>query len=103
MSMPRNARPRRATDTPPAISHLNWPDRGFARVPPRSDIAHDLAVLARRVAPRSRRAPSVEVDISAGRRGRVVVSTMTVNGKRIVVQKRRAFAVFVGEGPMKKR
>ncbi len=44
----------------------------------------------------------MEVDISAGRRGRVVVSSLTVNGKRIVVQKRRAFAVFVGEGPMKK-
>ena len=26
MSMPRNARPRRETDTPPAISHLNSPD-----------------------------------------------------------------------------
>ena len=26
MSMPRNARPRRATDIPPAISHLNSPD-----------------------------------------------------------------------------
>ncbi len=30
-----------------------------------------------------------------------VVTTQTVNGRRIMVQKRRAFAVFVGERPVK--
>jgi hypothetical protein len=68
----------------------------------RSDIAHDLAELARRVAPRSRRATAVEVDISERRRGRIVVVTQTINGKRVVVQRRRAFAVYVGERPVKK-
>jgi hypothetical protein len=67
----------------------------------RSDIAHDLAELARRVTPRSRRAKAVEVDISEGRRGRIVVATQTINGKRVMVQRRRAFAVFVGERPVK--
>jgi hypothetical protein len=67
----------------------------------RSDIAHDLAELGRRVAPRSRRAHAVEVDISEGRRGRIVVATQTINGKRVMVQRRKAFAVFVGERPVK--
>jgi len=66
-------------------------------------IAHDLAELARRVAPRSRRATAVEVDLSAGRRGRIVVASQTINGRRVVVQRRKAFAVFVGDGPAKKR
>jgi hypothetical protein len=38
--------------------------------------------FADRVAPRSRRAHAVEVDISEGRRGRIVVATQTINGKR---------------------
>jgi hypothetical protein len=68
----------------------------------RSDIAHDLAELARRVAPRSRRAEAVDVDISEGRRGRIIVASQTIKGKRVVVQRRRAFAVYVGERPVKK-
>ncbi|MGO8972048.1 MAG: hypothetical protein ACLQNV_00760 [Steroidobacteraceae bacterium] len=68
----------------------------------RSDIAHDLAELARRVWPRSRRS-GVEVDVSDIRRGRIVTTSQTVNGKRIVVQKRRSFAVYVGERPVKPR
>jgi hypothetical protein len=67
----------------------------------RSDIAHDIVELARRIAPRSKRATSIEVDISEGRRGRIVVATQTINGKRVVVQRRRAFAVYVGERPVK--
>ncbi len=69
----------------------------------RSEIAKDLADLARRVAPRNRPASGVAVDVSEIRRGRILTTNQTVNGRRIVVQKRRAFAVFVGEGPMKKR
>jgi hypothetical protein len=84
----------------------------------RSDLAKDIAELARRVSPRGRPRSGVTVDvseirrgriittgqtvISAGRRGRVVVSSLTVNGRRVVVQKRKAFAVFVGEQPVKK-
>jgi hypothetical protein len=56
---------------------------------------------SRRVAPRSRRATAVEVDISEGRRGRIVVASQTINGKRVMVQRRRAFAVYVGERPVK--
>jgi hypothetical protein len=67
----------------------------------KSEIAHDLAELARRVAPRSRRATGVKVDISDDRRGRIVVATQTINGKRVMVQRRKAFAVFVGERPVK--
>ena len=68
----------------------------------RSDIARDIAV-ARRVAPRNRPASGVAVDVSDIRRGRIVTTDQTVNGRRIIVQKRRAFAVYVGEGPVKKR
>ncbi len=69
----------------------------------RSDIAKDLADLARRVAPRNRPASGVAVDVSDNRRGRIITTDQTVNGRRIVVQRRRAFAVYVGEGSMKKR
>ena len=69
----------------------------------RSDIAKDLADLARRVWPRGRPPSGVTVDVSDIRRGRIITTGQVVNGRRIVVQKRRAFAVFVGEGPMKKR
>jgi len=69
----------------------------------RSDIAKDLADLARRVAPRNRPASGVAVDVSDIRRGRIITTGQTVNGRRIMVQKRRPFAVYVGEGPVKKR
>jgi hypothetical protein len=68
----------------------------------RSDLAKDIADLARRVAPRGRPPLGVTVDVSDIRRGRIISTSHTVNGRRIVVQKRRAFAVFVGEGPVKK-
>ncbi len=67
----------------------------------RSDIAKDIADLARRVAPRGRPASGLAVDVSDIRRGRIL--TTTHNGRRIVVQRRRAFAVFVGEGTVKKQ
>ena len=69
----------------------------------RSEIAHDLAELARRASPRNRPASGVTVDVSDIRRGRIITTGQTVNGRRIVVQKRRPFAVCVGEGPVKKR
>ena len=69
----------------------------------RSEIAKDIAELARRVSPRDRPRSGVAVDVSDIRRGRIITTGQTVNGRRIVVQKRRAFAVFVGEGPVKKR
>ena len=69
----------------------------------RSDIAKDLADLARRVSPRGRPGSGVTVDVSDIRRGRIVTTGQVVNGRHIVVQKRRSFAVYVGEGPVKKQ
>ncbi len=69
----------------------------------RSEIAKDLADLARRVAPRNRPASGVAVDVSEIRRGRIIATSQTINGRRIVIKKRRPFAVFVGEGPVKGR
>ncbi len=83
---------------PPPI-RAGDPDRFYEE---QSEIAHDLAKLARRIAPRTGRTTPVEVDIADGRRGRVVVSSMTVNGRRVVAQKRQAFTVHVGERPVKK-
>ncbi len=62
----------------------------------------DVADLARRASPRGRPTSGVEVDVSDIRRGRILTTDQTVNGKRIVVQTRKAFAVFAGEGPVKK-
>jgi len=58
--------------------------------------------LARWVSPRSGTLSPVAVDVSDIRRGRIIATSQTVNGRRIVVQKRRPFAVFVGERPVKK-
>jgi hypothetical protein len=69
----------------------------------RSDIAKAIAGLARLVCPRGRPASGVAVDVSEIRRGRILTTNQTVNGRRIVVQRRRPFAVYVGEGPVKKR
>ncbi len=69
----------------------------------RSDIAKDIADLARRVSLRTRPVSGVTVDVSDIRRGRIIATSQTVNGRRIVVQKRRPLAVYVGEGSMKKR
>jgi len=65
-------------------------------------IAHDIAELARQVSPRDRPASGVTVDVSDIRRGRIITTGQTVNGRRIVVQKRKGFSVFVGEGTPKK-
>jgi hypothetical protein len=42
------------------------------------------------------------VDVSDIRRRRIISTSQTVNGRRIVVQKRRPFAVYVGERPVKR-
>jgi hypothetical protein len=76
----------RAPDAPPLSFD---PERFHAR---RSEIAHDLAELARRIAPRTGRRSGIAVAVSADRGGRIVGSTEIINGRRIVVQKRRSFA-----------
>jgi hypothetical protein len=61
----------------------------------RSEIAHDIAQLARIIAPR-RRPSRVTVEISAERSGRSVNTSQVINGKRVQVQRRRAFAIHIG-------
>ena len=51
----------------------------------RSDIAKDIADLARRVSPRNRPALGVAVDVSEIRRGRIITTGQVVNGRRVVV------------------
>jgi hypothetical protein len=46
----------------------------------RSDIAHDLAELAKQVSSRGRPARTVAVDVSQGRRGRIITTGQVVNG-----------------------
>ena len=84
----------------PAPMRAGNPDRFYEE---QSEIAHDLAKLARRIAPRGVRPEAVEVDISEGRRGRIVAAAQTINGRPVMIQKRYAVAVFVGEGPVKKQ
>jgi len=76
----RRARLACAPDAPPLSSD---PERYHAQ---RSVIAHDLAELARRVAPRVRRTSELEVELSEKRCGRIVVATtQAINGRRVTV------------------
>ena len=71
----------------------------------RSDIAQAIAELARSIAPRQPRAQSqaIKVSVTEGRLGRTVVGSQIINGRRVLVQKRQAFAISVGEQPVNKR
>jgi hypothetical protein len=61
----------------------------------RSEIAYDLAQLARIITPR-RRPSRVAVEVSAERSGRAIIASQVINGKRVQVERRRPFAVFIG-------
>ena len=61
----------------------------------RSEIAHDIARLASMIAPRRVRR-SVAVEVSAERSGRAITASQGIDGKRVQVQRRRSFAVFIG-------
>ena len=61
----------------------------------RSEIAHDIARLARIIASRRVRR-SVAVEVSAERSGRAITANQVIDGKRVEVQRRRPFAVFIG-------
>ena len=63
----------------------------------RSEIAYDIAQLARVIAPRRIRR-GVSVEISAERGGRAINTSQVINGKRVQVQRRRAFAIHIGFG-----
>ncbi len=64
-----------------AVCRAGNPDRFYEA---QSEIAKDIADLARRVSRRSRPVPSVTIDISD-----IVTTGMLVTGRRIVVQKRQ--------------
>ena len=69
----------------------------------RSDVAEAITELARSLAPRRASTGSVKVAVTEGRLGRTVIGSQVINGRRIVVQKRHAFAISVGEQPVNKR
>jgi hypothetical protein len=61
----------------------------------KSELANDLTLLARAITSR-RGKRRLAVEISAERSGRVVNSTQVINGKRVQVQRRQAFAIHHG-------
>ena len=71
----------------------------------RSDVAEAIADLARALAPRRARSQSqaTKVAVTESRLGRTVIGCQVINGRREMVQKRQAFAISVGEQPVKKR
>lgn len=68
----------------------------------RSELAADIAKLARQLVPRRLDQRDIEVQLSEERRGRIITTGQVINGKRLVIQKRRPFAIHVGEQPAKK-
>jgi hypothetical protein len=69
----------------------------------RSDVAEAIVELARNLAPRRARTEAIKVSVTEGRLGRTVVGSQIINGRRVLVQKRQAFAISVGEQPVNKR
>ena len=76
-------------------------DASAAGVDPRrfhedlSELAREIAQMAKAVAP-GRRSSRIGVHLSVERSGRVINDSQVINGKRVQVQRRRPFAVFVG-------
>jgi len=60
-----------------------------------------LAQGARSLAPR-RAGAAVKVAVTEGRLGRTIIGSQVINGRRVMVQRRRAFAISVGEQPVNK-
>jgi hypothetical protein len=69
----------------------------------RSDVAEAITHHARSLAPRRARTEAVKVSVTEGRLGRTVIGSQVINGRRVLVQKRQAFAISVGEQPVNKR
>jgi hypothetical protein len=61
----------------------------------KSEIANDLVLLAGAIASR-RGKRRLAVDLSAERSGRVINSSQVINGRRVQVQRRQAFAIHHG-------
>jgi hypothetical protein len=69
----------------------------------RSDVAQAITELARSLAPRRAQVAAIKVAVTESRLGRTVIGCQVINGRRVMVQKRQAFAISVGEQPVKKR
>ena len=52
---------------------------------------------------RAARTEAIKVAVTENRLGRTIVGSQVINGRREMVQKRQAFAISVGEQPVKKR
>jgi hypothetical protein len=52
---------------------------------------------------RAARTEAIKVAVTESRLGRTIVGSQVINGRRIVVQKRHAFAISVGEQPVNKQ
>jgi hypothetical protein len=61
------------------------------------------AGMARSLAPRRPACRTVKAQVTDSRSGRTVTGTMVINGKRVTVQRRAAFAISSGYQPDKKR
>ena len=59
-----------------------------------SELAHEIAQMAKAVAP-GRRSSRISVRMSDERSGRVINDSQVINGRRIQVQRRKPFAIFV--------
>jgi hypothetical protein len=52
---------------------------------------------------RAARTEGIKVAVTESRLGRTIVGSQVINGRRVMVQKRQAFAISVGEQPLNKR
>ena len=68
----------------------------------RSDIAKDNSDLARSLAPRRPDTATTKVDVTDSRTGRTVTGSVVINGRRVTVQRRAAFAISSGYPDAKK-
>jgi hypothetical protein len=68
----------------------------------RSDIAKDNSDLARSLAPRRPDTATTKVDVTDSRTGRTVTGSYVINGRRLMVQRRAAFAISSGYPDAKK-
>jgi len=62
----------------------------------RSEIAQDLVEPAGALCPRRQHTRALKVEVSAERAGRTIIASQVINGKRVQVERRRPFAVFIG-------
>jgi hypothetical protein len=46
---------------------------------------------------------AIKVAVTESRLGRTIIASRVINGRRVMVQKRQAFAISVGEQPLTKR